>query len=126
MEIDNAVAQAELKEAFEAYERALVSGDVPTINSLFWKDPRTLRYGTTESERHYGYDAIVAFRLQRGPVRQNRTLQNTRIVTFGRDFGTANTEFLIEGSDRVGRQSQTWVRTPLGWKIVNAHVSFGR
>jgi hypothetical protein len=51
--------------------------------------------------------------------------RNTRIVTFGSDFGIANTEFSPIGSDKIGRQSQTWVRTAEGWRIVSAHVSFG-
>jgi Protein of unknown function (DUF3225) len=29
------------------------------------------------------------------------------------------------GSSKIGRQSQTWMRTKGGWKIVSAHVSFG-
>jgi len=117
-------AQADLVAAFESYERALVAGDIAMINALFWNDPRTVRYGTTDSERHYGYAAIAAFRTARGPIKQTRTLQNTKIVTFG-DWGVANTEFVMEGSSGVGRQSQTWMRTPEGWKIVSAHVSFG-
>jgi hypothetical protein len=27
------------------------------------------------------------------------------------------------GSERTGRQSQTWVRTAEGWRVVAAHVS---
>jgi hypothetical protein len=33
------------------------------------------------------------------------------------------TEFVREGSDKIGRQSQTWVRLPAGWRVVSAHVS---
>jgi hypothetical protein len=52
-----------------------------------------------------------------------RTLANTVITTFGRDVATAMTEFHREGSARTGRQSQTWVRMPEGWRVVAAHVS---
>jgi AtzH-like len=45
------------------------------------------------------------------------------ITTFGADFATANMEFVRAGSVRVGRQSQTWVRMPEGWRIAAAHVS---
>ncbi len=45
------------------------------------------------------------------------------ITTFGHDFATAMTEFRRAGSDRVGRQSQTWVRFADGWRVVAAHVS---
>lgn len=116
---------AELTAAFEAYERALIGNDIAALNALFWDDPRTLRFGTTAPERLYGHAAIAAFRRARGPVDQRRVLRNVRITTFGRDVGIANAEFLPHGSTRVGRQSQTWLRTEQGWRIVCAHVSFG-
>lgn len=116
---------AELTAAFEAYERALVGNNIAALNSMFWDSPHTLRYGTRDHELLYGHEAIAQFRIQRGAIQQKRTLRNTRIVTFGRDTGVANTEYIPDGSDRIGRQSQTWMRTDHGWKIVSAHVSFG-
>jgi hypothetical protein len=124
-EINIADVVAELTAAFERYERAVVTGDVATVIGLFWDSPHTLRYGTTVGERHYSNAEIAEFRVARGPIKQPRTLRNTRITTYGRDFGTADTEYVPPGSDRVGRQSQTWVRFPEGWRIVSAHVSFG-
>ena len=44
-------------------------------------------------------------------------------TTFGQDMATANVEFQRVGSLRTGRQSQTWLRTPEGWRVVSAHVS---
>jgi hypothetical protein len=32
---------------------------------------------------------------------------------------------LTPSPDKIGRQSQTWMRTDSGWKIVGAHVSYG-
>jgi hypothetical protein len=116
---------AELTRAFQAYERALVGNDIATLNALFWESPLTLRYGTREPERLYGHAAIAEFRKSRGAVDQRRTLRHQQIVTFGREFGIATTEYIPAGSDKVGRQSQTWVRTDAGWKIASAHVSFG-
>jgi len=52
-----------------------------------------------------------------------RTLSRTVITTYGHDAATANTEFWREGTDRVGRQSQTWIKTEHGWRVVSAHVS---
>jgi AtzH-like len=49
---------------------------------------------------------------------------NTVITTFGRHLATANTEYHRVESGRHGRQSQTWVRMPEGWRVVSAHVSF--
>lgn len=112
---------AEVTAAFERYETALVTNDVAVLDELFWNNPHTLRYGATENL--YGYDAIQAFRAARPSAGLARTLSNTVITTYGRDFATANTEFHRTGSDRTGRQSQTWLRTPEGWRVVAAHVS---
>jgi hypothetical protein len=125
MQVDIPEVLAELTAEFEAYERALVGNDIVALNRMFWDSPQTLRYGVREHERLYSYTEIAKFRLERGAIDQRRTLRNTRITTFGRDFGVANTEYVMAASDQVGRQSQTWVRTDVGWKIVHAHVSFG-
>ena len=125
LEVDLPDVLAELTAAFDRYERALTGNDIAALNELFWESPQTLRYGARASELLYGHAEIAAFRIRRGPIDQRRTLRNRRITTFGRDFGDANVEFVPAGSDAVGRQSQTWVRTEQGWKIVSAHVSFG-
>jgi hypothetical protein len=111
---------AEVTAAFQRYEAALVSNDVTVLDELFWQSPLTVRYGMTENL--YGYGAIAAFRSARSPANLNRTLMNTVITTYGRDFATANTEFQRKAG-QTGRQSQTWMRTPAGWRVVSAHVS---
>jgi hypothetical protein len=121
MEIDIPEVVAEVTAAFARYEQALVTNDVAVLDELFWNSPHTLRYGATENL--YGYAQIAAFRAGRSPAGLARRLFNTVITTYGRDFATANTEFQREGSDRTGRQSQTWLRTPEGWRVVAAHVS---
>ena len=122
LEINLPQALTELTAAVEAYERALLGNVIEALNELFWDSPRTVRYGVRELL--YGHEAIARFRRERGPIDQRRTRRNTTITTFGSDFGTSNTEYLPLGSKRVGRQSQTWIRTEFGWKIVSAHVSF--
>lgn len=112
---------AEVTEMFQTYERALLGNDIAKLNDLFWNSELTMRYGTRELL--YSHAEIARFRIERGPIDQRRTLRNVRITTFGRDFATANTEYLPVGTDKVGRQTQTWVRTEAGWKIVSAHVS---
>ena len=120
MEIDIPEVHAEVSARFADYERALITNDVTTLQDLFRRDARTLRYGV--GENLYGWEQIAAFRAGRSPAGLARTLQRTIITTFGRDFATANTEFLRDG--RTGRQSQSWVRFPDGgWRIVAAHVS---
>jgi hypothetical protein len=122
LEVDIPDVLEELRQAFESYERALVDNDIEGLNALFWDSELTLRYGVRELL--YSHAEIARFRRERGPVDQRRTLRNTRLTTFGRDFGVANTEYVPHAGRGIGRQSQTWLRTAQGWKIVAAHVSF--
>lgn len=112
---------AEVTAQFERYEKALTGNDVAELDALFWDSPHTLRYGATENL--YGYEAIAAFRAGRPSQGLEREVLKTVITTYGRDFATANIEFRRAGSDRNGRQSQTWLRTAQGWRVVAAHVS---
>ena len=121
MRVDDPAVLAEVEAAFAAYETALMANDVAALDALFRDGPQTLRYGV--GENLYGFEAIQAFRKARPGGSPQRRLTRTVITTFGNDFATANTEFLRDGAARVGRQSQTWVRTPDGWRIVAAHVS---
>ncbi|MCC0806769.1 oxalurate catabolism protein HpxZ [Methylobacterium sp. W2] len=122
MEIDAPEVIAEVEAAFAAYETALTGNDVATLEALFHDDPRTIRYGG--GENLYGMDAIRAFRRARSPVGLERTLSDTVITAYGRDTAVAMTLFRREGSPgKIGRQSQTWIRFPDGWKVVAAHVS---
>ena len=91
------------------------------LDELFWPSEFTVRYGAAEQLR--GIQAIRAFRLARPAVGLARSLAHTVITTFGRDFATAMTEFHRSGQANIGRQSQTWVRMPEGWRVVAAHVS---
>ncbi len=113
---------AEVTAAFERYERALVGNDVAVLTELFWRSPLTIRYGVAENLR--GWQAIVDFRQARPAVDLERDLIDTVITTYGRDFATASTEYRRRQSGRRGRQMQTWLRTPDGWRVVAAHVSF--
>lgn len=112
---------AEVTEAFQAYEVALGDNDIDALDTLFWRSEHTLRYGV--GENLYGFEAIARFRRERPGGSPPRTLANTVITSFDRDMATANTEFQRVGGGRIGRQSQTWIRTPEGWRIVAAHVS---
>ncbi len=118
--IDDPVLLAEVKQAFEAYERALMADDVAALDALFHAAPTTNRYGV--GEVLYGIDAIRAFRKGRGGSPQ-RTLGRVAITVYGNAYATADAEFHREGSDRRGRQTQAWVKFADGWKVVSAHVS---
>jgi hypothetical protein len=122
MEINRAEVLAEVTEAFDRYEKALVGNDVATLGELFWKDPRVLRYGPAENL--YGHEQIAGFRAARSPLNLERTVVRKVITTFGTAFATANVEFLRPPATAIGRQSQVWVRMPEGWKVVAAHISY--
>lgn len=122
MEINLPEPHAELTSAFHRYETALTTNDTATLDALFADGPLTIRYGTAEIL--YGKDEINAFRAARPAVGLARRLRRTVITTYGRDFGTASTLFYRDTAPRkVGRQMQTWVRFPDGWRVVAAHVS---
>ena len=112
---------AEVKAAHDRYEQALVSNNDAILGASFRNDPRTVRYGNAENL--YGYTEIEAYRARStgpGP----RRLAKTVITTYGRDFAVASTlSYRASAPGKVGRQMQTWVRFPEGWRIVAAHVS---
>jgi len=112
---------AEVQAVFARYEDALVNNRVDVLDELFWNSPLTIRYGAAENL--IGIEQIRAFRNARPATGLARTLANTVITTYGTDFATAMTEFQRGDPGKVGRQSQTWVRTPEGWRVVAAHVS---
>jgi Protein of unknown function (DUF3225) len=122
MQIDLPEVVAEVKAAFDRYEKALVSNDVATLDALFHDDARTIRYGI--GENLYGFAEIMAFRAGRSPAGLARTLSKTVITAYGRHCAVASTLFHRATSPgKVGRQMQTWVRFPQGWRVVAAHVS---
>ena len=121
MDIDVPEVMAEVRTAFARYEQALVSNDVATLDAMFRKDSRTIRYGV--GENLYGYEEIAAFRAARSPLNLARTLERTVITAYGRDVAVASTLFRREGGNKLGRQMQTWARFPEGWRVVAAHVS---
>jgi Protein of unknown function (DUF3225) len=122
MEIDLPEVLAEVTAQFARYEQALVSNDVTVLNELFHRDARTLRYGI--GENLYGYDEVTAFRAARSPLGLMRRTARTVITAYGRDTAVASTLFYRDTAPgKVGRQMQTWIRCPEGWRIVAAHVS---
>ena len=122
MEIDLPEVVAQVRAAFDAYEKALTTNDVATLNSIFREAPQTIRYGI--GENLYGHHEIAGFRAARSPVGLMRSISRTVITTYGRDFAVASTLFHRDSAPgKVGRQMQTWVRFDEGWRVVAAHVS---
>ena len=120
-EINRPEIVAEVTQAFQRYEKALMANDVATLNELFWNTPHTIRYGL--AEQAYGHAAIAGVRAARDPKDLRRELTRIVITSYGDDFATASCEYRRVESGRFGRQMQTWMRTPEGWRVVAAHVS---
>lgn len=121
MTIDDPQVLAEVGQAVDAYEAALMANDLDRLDCFFHDAPQTVRFGI--SENLYGYAAIAAFRAGRLGGSPSRERLATHIAAYGRDMAVAHVEFQRPGAAQPGRQTQTWVRTPLGWKVVSAHVS---
>lgn len=112
---------AEVTQEFQRYEKALMGNDIAVLNEIFWDSPHTIRYGL--AEQAYGHAAIAGVRAARNVADLARTLTRVVITTYGEDFATASCEYRRNSSGRFGRQMQTWMRTPAGWRVVAAHVS---
>ena len=120
MEINNQQTLAEVTRQFNRYQQAIIDNDIPVMNELFWNSALTIRYGT--GENLYGHSEIAAYRGARDPRSVARVIGKSTVTSYGRDAATTNIEF-VRGN-RKGRQSQSWVRMPEGWRIVAAHVSY--
>ena len=121
MIVNDPAVLAEVAALVDAYEVALMSNDVEALDGAFWASPHTVRLGVAENL--WGFDEIAAFRVGRAGGSPPRTRLRTEVTTFGSDFAIANVEFRREDTGKIGRQSQTWVRTADGWKVACAHVS---
>lgn len=122
-EVNQPEVVAELRELYPRYEQALVTNDVDTLVAMFWASPEVMRFGVAENL--YGHEELEAFRKSRPAANLARTVERLDIVTFGADYASVTLEFSrnTPNGDVRGRQSQVWVRFPVGWRIVSAHVS---
>ncbi len=120
-ELDRPDVVAEVTAAFHRYEKALNENDLAVLGELFWNSPATIRYGI--AEQLYGYEAIQGFRSNRPAIDLRRKLTRVAIHAYGADFATASCEYERLETGRKGRQMQTWMRTPEGWRVIAAHVS---
>jgi len=121
MTINDSDVATEVRQAVDDYEVALMANDLAALDAFFHVSPLTIRYGVAENL--YGFDEIAAFRLGRTGGSPPRERLRTEVVAIGHDAAVANVEFTRTDTGRNGRQTQTWIRTPDGWKIISAHVS---
>ena len=120
MLVDDPRTLAEVTEALEAYDSALLDNDTATLDAMFLHSCNTIRYGVSEVQ--YGIDEVRSFRAAQKPF--ERALSRTLITAYGHDTAIASTLFHRgDFPGQVGRQMQTWVKTEAGWRVVAAHVS---
>lgn len=119
--INDPAVMAEVNAAFDAYEVALMTNDIEAMDALFWHSPLTVRYGAGDAQ--YGIDEIREFRKARAGGSPQRRVIRRSVTTFGSHSATTNIEFIREDSPAIGRQSQSWIKFPQGWRVVAAHVS---
>jgi hypothetical protein len=120
MQIDDPKTLAEISAVFHEYETALLENDEAVLDAMFLHLNTTVRYGVAEVQ--YGIDEVRRFRARQQPF--DRTLSRTVITTYGRDIAVASTLFhRPDFPGQIGRQTQTWIRMPEGWKVAAAHVS---
>lgn len=119
--IDRPEVVADVRAAFDRYERALVDGDVAMLTEMFWDDPRCVRFGVADRQR--GADEITAWRRAHPGVPPGRRLSDTHVLAVDDRTAVVTTLFGHPDGAVEGRQSQTWARFADGWRIVAAHVS---
>jgi hypothetical protein len=119
MEINRPTVIEQVAREFHAYEVALMANDVDRILGFF--APDAVRFGIADHQ--IGEREQRLWRLTQPPLPPGRTLTETTITSYGDNTAVVTTFFTYAASDVLGRQSQTWVRLPQGWRIVTAHVS---
>lgn len=118
--VNVANVRAEVSAAFEAYDEALLSNDLDALDQWFWSSEQAVRFGLDE-ELH-GAAAIARYRRGRSAPPRRGAVAHKAITTFGADAASVVIEF-DDPSGARGRQSQSWIRFAVGWRIVAAHVS---
>jgi hypothetical protein len=121
MELNNQSVVAEIEVLFDAYEKALVAGNLEVMADLFWTSENVTRFGANDYQR--GSSDLARFRTDRGALPSARVLHDTHVVAFGDSAAVVTTLFRYPERSELGRQSQTWIRIRDKWQIVHAHVS---
>jgi hypothetical protein len=105
----------------DTYEAALLANDLGVLDGMFVPDGRVLRFGIADQQR--GHDELAAWRAQSSGVSKVRRITSRTVLELGPGVVAVDLTFVNGEAPAIGRQSQTWVRTADGWRIVRAHVS---
>ncbi|MDT0264830.1 DUF3225 domain-containing protein [Streptomyces sp. DSM 44915] len=110
---------ADLWAAFLAYDRALLSNDVPALDASFAPGELTLRADHTGVL--VGHDAIAAFRAGR-PAAPERRLVRVHVRLPADDVALLVAE-VASPAGAPGLQTQLWQRVAGRWRVAAAHVT---
>jgi len=109
----------ELADSFWRYERAVVQNDLHEMDELFVPGDAPLR--ADSQGLLVGHSTISAFRSTRGGVAERTlTMLEPRPLPDGAWVVSAQSDYAVGG---FGIQTQVWVRTDAGWRILAAHVT---
>lgn len=119
---------ADLRAAFDAYERAIVANDLDALDAFFAPGPDTLRGDT--AGLLIGHDAISGFRSLRGgvPPRDIAEIHYRPLSSATEGESTDGDAALLMSVSRFvgggrGLQTQVWQRIDGRWLITAAHVT---
>jgi hypothetical protein len=118
VELNRPEVHDEVTRAFVAYDAALRAHDVETLNDFFLDGPLATRFGI--AQELYGSDQIAAWRRAAPPL-VRAPLRRCDVVTLDNDVAVVTAEW--DEPDVIGRQTQTWVRSAAGWRVLSGHVS---
>ncbi len=110
---------ADLRTAFDAYERAIVANDLDALDAFFAPGPDTLR--GDPAGLLVGHDAISGFRSLRGGVAA-REIVEVQYRPLGPATALLMSVSRFHGGGR-GLQTQVWQRLDGRWLITAAHVA---
>jgi Protein of unknown function (DUF3225) len=111
-------------ELSDDYEAALVRNDTGRLGQHFWQSSAVRRFGVADAQQ--GFEAIVRWRSSAPPVNPARRIVERTVCSLAPGVVAVDLSFDDGDPRSVGRQSQTWVRFPEGWRIARAHVSIVR
>ncbi|MDR6689822.1 Asp-tRNA(Asn)/Glu-tRNA(Gln) amidotransferase A subunit family amidase/ketosteroid isomerase-like protein [Microbacterium sp. 1154] len=118
---DTAPIPADLRAAFDAYERAIVANDLDALDAFFAPGPDTLR--GDPAGLLVGHDAISGFRSLRGGVPPRDIAEiHYRPLSADGDVALLMSVSRFRGGGR-GLQTQVWQRLDGRWLITAAHVA---
>jgi Protein of unknown function (DUF3225) len=122
MEVNRPDILEEVRKRFLEYEEAINTNNIALLDDCFLDGPHTVRFGMTEEL--WNSEEIRRFRRTPNTAGKRRKLERYELTTYGDSLAVANAVFSRDGVDKVGRQSQTWVKSPDNtWRVVAAHVS---